>query len=232
MDNKDCLIRNFNNNGFDISNNQCDLFIKLYNTLIEANNVMNLTTITDWKDVVIKHYIDSCYASKYMPTNSHVLDIGAGAGFPSIPLKIIRPDLDIVMLDSLQKRVNFLNKAISELLLTNIQAIHSRAEEYINVSRETFDVVVARAVANMNTLVEYCLPYVKIGGLFIAYKSNVDEELSNAEKAIEILGGKVESVEHYKLEDNERCLVLIRKIKNTPNKYPRGQNKPRTSPIK
>lgn len=208
------------------------LFNNYYNDLIEKNKVMNLTAITEKNEVYIKHFIDSVLSLKNIKDNSKLLDVGSGAGFPGIPLKILNNTLDITLLDSLNKRVNFLNEEIEKLGLSNIKAVHGRAEDYINVSRETFDYVVSRAVARLNTLLEYCLPYVKLGGYFIAYKSmDTVEEIDESKNALNILGGKIEKVDKINLEGNDRTLIYIKKVKNTPNKYPRGQNKPKSLPL-
>ena len=216
----------------EIDKNKKLLFNNYYIDLVEKNKVMNLTAITEQNEVCVKHFIDSLLSVKNIKNNSTLLDIGTGAGFPGIPLKIYNPSLNVTLLDSLKKRVAFLNEEIEKLNLSNIKAIHSRAEDYVNVSRETFDYVVSRAVAKLNTLLEYCLPYVKIGGYFIAYKSlNTEEEIYEAKKALLTLGGKIERVEKFNIEGNNRTLIYIKKINRTPLKYPRGQNKPKTNPL-
>ena len=232
MENIKYLIQQFNKYNIQLTDDQIDKFVKYYELVIKTNESMNLTAITDWNDFVNKHFVDSCLPVNLFPKNSTVVDIGSGAGFPGIPLKILRPDLKITLVDSLDKRVKFLNKAIFELGLTNIDAIHKRAEEMANVSRETFDVVTARAVAAMNTLSEYCLPLCKVGGKFIAFKGTLENEMEESKVAIELLGGKLDNVYNYNFEEYTRNIVVINKVKNTPLKYPRGQNKPRTSPLK
>jgi len=197
------------------------------------NTFMNLTAITEKDEIYVKHYLDSLLGAAFLDKNSTVIDVGSGAGFPAIPLKIYRPDLKITMLDSLNKRVNFLKNTAKELDLTEINAVHLRAEdagkgEY----RERYDYAVARAVADMSVLSEYTLPFIKIGGKFVAYKGEAEEELKAAENALKILGGIVESVEKFTLPDgSKRSIIIVKKIKNTPPKYPRGQNKPRISPL-
>ena len=206
-----------------------------FNMLIEYNEMFNLTAITDYDEVYIKHYADSAINCAYYKYNASLCDIGTGAGFPGLLLKIIRPDLNITLVDSLNKRISFLEKVIDKLKLTNVQCLHYRAEDidfktkYLN----SFDYVVARAVAQMPTLVEYCLPYVKVGGQFIAYKgNNITEELSLANKSINILGGSLNSVLRFELvPDTERNLIIINKIKASDIKYPRNQNKPRLKPL-
>lgn len=205
-----------------------------YEVVIEENKKFNLTAITEKRDFAIKHLLDCCLPYMLLPENSKVIDIGAGAGFPSIPLKIIRPDLNITMIDSLNKRVNFLNNTVNILNLKNIIAIHDRAEDYALKNRESFDIAVARAVASLETLCEYCLPFIKIGGKFIALKgSSYNEELEKAEYAIDILGGKVQDIQKIFIQEieSERANIVISKIKSTPNKYPRGKNLPRLKPL-
>ena len=201
-----------------------DNFIKYYNLLIEGNKICNLTAITDEDGVVEKHFYDSIFPQKYFSLNAKVLDIGAGAGFPSFPLKLVRDDLSFTLLDSLNKRINFLNNTIQTLNLKNIEAIHGRAEDFAKLSdyREKFDITTARAVANLKVLSEYCLPFVKVGGQFIAYKSgNCEEEINEAKQIICELGGKISKVIDYNIGENSRKLVIIEKIKETPKKYPR-----------
>lgn len=201
-----------------------DNFVKYYNLLIEGNKICNLTAITDEDGVVEKHFYDSIFPQKYFSLNANVLDIGAGAGFPSIPLKLVRDDLSFTLLDSLNKRINFLNNTIQTLNLKNIEAIHGRAEDFAKLSdyREKFDITTARAVANLKVLSEYCLPFVKVGGQFIAYKSgNCEEEINEAKQIIFELGGKISKVIDYSIGENSRKLVIIEKTKETPKKYPR-----------
>lgn len=201
-----------------------DNFIKYYNLLIEGNKICNLTAITDEDGVVEKHFYDSIFPQKYFSLNAKVLDIGAGAGFPSIPLKLVRDDLSFTLLDSLNKRINFLNNTIQTLNLKNIEAMHGRAEDFAKLSdyREKFDITTARAVANLKVLSEYCLPFVKVGGQFIAYKSgNCEEEINEAKQIICELGGKISKIIDYNIGENSRKLVIIEKIKETLKKYPR-----------
>lgn len=206
--------------------------------LIERNKVMNLTAITDFEDVINKHFIDSLSIIKVFNEveEVRVLDMGTGAGFPGIPLKIVFPSWNIILLDSLNKRVNFLYDVITALGLENITAIHGRAEDYGKVKeyRESFDLCVSRAVAKLSILSEYCMPYVKINGYFIPYKSgNIDEELDMSKRAINVLGGKVKNVEKFQLPgtDMERTLIVIKKVSATPNIYPRSAGKPIKEPI-
>ncbi len=224
----------FEKNGIKLDKNQEKQFKTYFSLLVETNKRMNLTAITEEKDVVVKHFLDSVLPAQYLPQNSKVIDVGSGAGFPAIPLKIVRPDLQICMVDSLNKRIGFLNEIIVALNLKNTEAVHARAEDFCQKHRESFDVAVARAVAETNTLVEYLLPLIKIGGVALIYKSTkLDEELSNAQNAIKILGGRIENVVDFTLEEElERKILIVRKTSSTPAKYPRGQNKPKTNPIK
>lgn len=224
----------FNEYGIVYSSEQLKQLSKFYEMVIETNEKFNLTAITEKNDFAIKHILDSVLPINLLPQNASVIDIGAGAGFPSIPLKILRPDLKITMLDSLNKRVNFLNEVISNLNLKDIIAVHSRAEDYALKYREKFDIAIARAVASLVTLSEYCLPFVKVGGNFIALKgSSLTEEIKEATYAITLLGGKQKDVQkvYVKQIDAMRENLIIEKIKTTDKKYPRGKNLPRLKPL-
>ena len=204
--------------------------------LLEWNEKINLTAIVEPRDVILKHFVDSLTICKELQKNKTLADIGTGAGFPGIPVKILRPDLDITLIDSLNKRVNFLTMVIEALKLEKIIALHGRIEDFGKNKkyREKFDYVTSRAVANLSTLSEYMIPLVKIGGKCICMKgSNIDEELKNAEKAIKILGGKIEKVDTFLLPDTDmgRNIILIKKEKATPNKYPRKAGTPAKEPI-
>lgn len=222
-----------------LTNEQLQAFLIYYEMLVEKNKVMNLTAITEYEDVVEKHFLDSLSLVKTVSLSGKrtVLDLGTGAGFPGIPLKIAFPKLHIVLMDSLNKRVRFLEEVIGRLELKNICAVHGRAEEMGRKPeyREHFDLCVSRAVANLASLSEYCIPFVKKEGFFISYKSGeVKEELAQAEKAIKVLGGRLREVSKFQLPNTEmgRSLVVIEKVKSTPKAYPRKAGIPSREPIR
>lgn len=225
---------------YDLSDEKYNKFQKYMNLLIEWNKNINLTAITDKDEIELKHFVDSLTINKYISDNSKVIDVGTGAGFPGIPLKIYNESFDITLLDSLNKRINFLNHVIEELNLNKIKAVHSRAEDAAKNPdyREKFDVATSRAVANLSTLVEYLLPFVRVNGICICMKGpNVEEELGRAKKAIEVLGGRIEQVDNFKLaadgseNDLERNIIIIRKVRKCSNKYPRKAGMPSKEPI-
>lgn len=224
--------------GVSLTNEQINQFIKYYELLIEWNGFMNLTAITDYDEVMKKHFVDSLSLIKTFDVSKRVsvIDVGTGAGFPGIALKIAYPNLQVTLLDSLNKRIRFLDEVILQLGLTGIETIHGRAEDYARHDklRGKFDLCVSRAVANMSTLSEYCLPFVKIGGEFISYKSEkVNDELLNAKHAITLLGGKFDRNEEFNLPDSDiyRNLVTIKKVKDTPKKFPRKAGLPSKEPL-
>lgn len=225
--------------GIELSQDKIDKLIKYYELLVEKNKVMNLTAIIEYKDVVIKHFADSISIIKAvnMSEVTNIIDIGTGAGFPGMVLKIVFPDVKITLLDSLNKRVNFLNEVITELQLKDINAIHGRAEDYAHndTYREKYDLCVSRAVANLSTLSEYCIPYVKVGGKFVSYKAGeCEEEINNAKKAVNMLGGKIEDTVDFILPETDisRTFVIIDKLRNTSVKYPRKSGLPSKEPLK
>lgn len=226
-------------NKIEVTQSQLAQLSCFYDLVIAYNKKFNITAITDLDEFACKHFADSLLGYDYYQPNSTICDIGTGGGFPGIPLKILRPDLKMTLVDSLQKRVNFLNIVVRELGLIDTVAIHSRAQELPqnSVPRETFDYVISRAVAQLNILCELCLPFAKVGGEMIAYKSqNTQNELTIAQNAIDLLGGKLQSISEFDLisstdEHLTRNLIHIKKLSNTPTKYPRPKNKITTQPL-
>lgn len=226
-----------------LSDYQMQQFKQYYDMLVEKNKVMNLTAITDYKEVVVKHFLDSVYLAKYKDLSGDisVIDVGTGAGFPGIPLKILFPEMKLVLLDSLNKRITFLQEVVQALSLEKVEAIHGRAEEIAKKVeyREQFDYCVSRAVANLNSLAEICLPFVKEGGQFVSYKSMKGmEEMKQAERAIRLFGGNTGSVIHFILEEEsagvepmDRNFICVDKVKKTPKRYPRKPGTPFKEPI-
>ena len=230
------LKQKLNEFNIEISDYQLEKFNRYMKLLLEWNEKVNLTAIVEPDEVKIKHFLDSLTVLKYIKNEDKVIDIGTGAGFPGIPLKIMEPDTKITLLDSLNKRINFLNIVIEELGLKNIEAIHGRAEEFARnkLYREKYDVAVSRAVANLSTLTEYMLPFVKVGGRCICMKgANVKEELDKAKNAIQELGGKIEKIDNFSLSnnDNGRNIIIIKKVKETKSKYPRKAGIPSKEPL-
>lgn len=214
-----------------------DQFNHYKDLVLEKNKVMNLTTITDNQEFNVKHFLDSLSILQLEEIESvhKILDVGTGAGFPGVPLKIARPEKSILLLDSLKKRVDFLNASIKDMGLEGIEAIHGRAEELSNKKdfREQFDLVTSRAVANLATLYEYCLPFVKVGGYMVAMKGpDVDQEVDESAIALEKLGGQIKEMKKVFLPmDIDHTLILVKKIKKTPKQYPRAGGKPRKAPL-
>lgn len=219
-----------------IQNEQIEQLYNYMNLLIEWNEKINLTAITEPNEIILKHFVDSLTISKYINKNEKIADIGTGAGFPGIPLKILNPDNEIILIDSLNKRINFLNEVIKSNNLNKIQAIHARAEEigHNNNYRGQFDVVTSRAVAKLNVLLEYMLPLVKAGGKCICLKGpNTEQEIDEAKNALDILGGKIIKIEEITLpdSDNKRTIIEILSVKHSLNKYPRKAGTPTNSPL-
>ncbi|MBE6014770.1 MAG: 16S rRNA (guanine(527)-N(7))-methyltransferase RsmG [Lachnospiraceae bacterium] len=224
--------------GISITDKQLQQFIDYYELLVDWNSRMNLTSITEYGEVIKKHFVDSVSLISFYDFSKveSIIDVGTGAGFPGIPLKIMLPDISVLLLDSLNKRVNFLNHVIENISLENINAIHSRAEDagLDPTYRERYDLCVSRAVANLSTLSEYCLPFVKVGGNFVSYKSaDIKDELDSASKALSVLGGNLDKVEEFTIPgtDISRSFVFVNKCKKTGSKYPRKGALPKKHPL-
>lgn len=235
----DKFIRQIKELEIELSETQLKQFERYYELLVEWNKVMNLTAITEYEEVYEKHFLDSLAIVKVEDMNKveSIIDIGTGAGFPGIPLKIAFPHLKVILLDSLNKRINFLNTVIDELRLDNVETLHGRAEDYAKKAeyREKSDLCVSRAVANLSTLSEYCLPYVKVNGKFIPYKSGeITLEADEAKKAVSVLGGHINKILKFHLPDSDiiRSFVVVDKNKQTPKKYPRKAGSPSKEPLK
>lgn len=242
---KETFVNNLSEVGIIPESRQLEAFDEYYRMLVEWNEFMNLTGITEYDEVLLKHYVDSVAINTVLSSDSKwnlgknlkVIDVGTGAGFPGLPLKIAFENLDITLLDSLNKRIKFLDAVIEKLELKDIKTIHGRAEDFARDPeyREQFDLCVSRAVSNLATLAEYCLPYVKTGGAFISYKSGeIEEEIESSSKAIHLLGGKIVEVRKMTLpgSDIERSFVIIEKIRNTAKTYPRKAGLPAKEPLK
>lgn len=231
------FIKSLQELGIELTSEQLQQFIDYYEMLVETNKVMNLTAITELDEVIHKHFVDSLSIIKvFKLSKERILDLGTGAGFPGIPIKIAFPDTEMVLMDSLNKRLVFLDGVIQKLGLKNIKTVHGRAEEYGKDKnyRESFDLCVSRAVARLSSLSEYCLPYVKKGGYFVSYKSGkAEEEIAASANAFKILGAQLEQVKEFTLPgtDIERSLVIIKKVALTPSKYPRNAGKPSKEPL-
>lgn len=220
----------------DISKDEIVKFYSYMNSLIEWNEKINLTAITEPREIILKHFIDSLTINKYLKSDTRMIDVGTGAGFPGIPISIIRNENEIVLMDSLNKRIKFLDEIIEKNELNNVKTIHARAEELAQNKeyREMFDYATSRAVAGLNVLLEYMLPFVKVEGYCICMKgSNIEEEIKNSEKALEILGGKIVKVDSFMLPNTDisRNIVIIKKVKSTAKKYPRKAGTPAREPL-
>ena len=234
--NFDKFIEEVNKISIDLTEKQLEQFRIYYDMLVEKNKVMNLTGITEWEEVLEKHFLDSISLIRAVDLNQKltVMDMGTGAGFPGIPLKIAFPNLKVTLADSLNKRVLFLQDVIDVLKLEDIEAIHGRAEDLARdvKYREKYDLSVSRAVANLSTLSEYCLPFVKIGGQFISYKSGeIEEEVSTSKSAVFLLGGKIKDTVKFELGESGRSFIIIDKVNGTPKTYPRKAGTPSKKPL-
>lgn len=234
---KDILLEQAKLSDIELTELQVEKLNRYYELLIGWNEKMNLTALTEARDVALKHFCDSILLLKFVeiPNNSSLIDVGTGAGFPSVPIKIVRPDIKLCLLDSLNKRLTFLAEVVKELELTDVKIVHSRAEDGSRKPelREKFDFATSRAVAQLNVLAEYCLPYIKVDGAFLAMKGKYsEEEISNAKNAIKLLGGKTFKVDTYNLVDSsERTVINIKKITKTDKAYPRTSAKIKSKPL-
>ncbi len=231
------IIAKFQENGLELTEMQARQFEKFYEMMIETNKSMNLTAITEENEVIEKHFIDSVSCSKIMDMSRvrNIIDIGTGAGFPGIPLKIMYPEIDFVLVDSLNKRIKFIQNVVDELGLKKIQAVHGRAEDLARKPeyRAGFDLCVSRAVANLSTLSEYCIPFVRVNGYFVSYKAQKGhEEITQSANCMKILGSKIDEIKEFELgEDNKRVLIKIKKCKGTAKAYPRKAGIPSKNPL-
>ena len=227
--------KELNKNQLTVSKDSYKKYFKYMKNVLEWNTKINVTAVRDEENFIIKHYIDSLVISKYVEGNPRVIDIGTGAGFPGVPVKLYNEDMDITLIDSINKKLNVIRESIKELDLKNIEIIHSRAEDLAVKEgyRESFDVATTRAVSNLSTILEYMMPFIKVGGIAVCMKGpNYQEELDSARNAIKVLGGKLEIIENFNINtEYERNIIIIKKVLKTPNKYPRSGNKPLKEPI-
>ena len=233
---KEIMTENLKKLNIELAEKQLEQFYEYMNILIEWNKVMNLTNITEPIEVIQKHFVDSLTVLKHIKETDMIIDVGTGAGFPGIPIKIAFPKTKIVLLDSLNKRIKFLNEVIAKLKINDIEAMHGRAEELAHnkIYREKYDIAIARAVAPLNVLSEYLLPFIKVNGIAICMKgSKGKEEAKNGEKAIEILGGKIKEIKEFELPNTDICrtILILEKNKNTDKKYPRRSGIPSKEPL-
>ena len=221
----------FDSYGINLTEEQLKKFEKYYELLIEYNDKFNITAITKKEEVIVKHFVDSIY--KVDKLKGSLIDVGSGGGFPAVPLKIVNENITVTCLEATGKKCEFLKAVGSGLNLDNFFVLNGRAEEIAkdNKYREKFDYCSARAVARLNTLAEYCMPFVKVGGEFVAFKGDYTEELTEAENAIKVLGGELEKVEEFTLNEAKRGIIYVKKVKNTDKKYPRGKGKERKCPL-
>ncbi|MBQ7339366.1 MAG: 16S rRNA (guanine(527)-N(7))-methyltransferase RsmG [Clostridia bacterium] len=221
----------FEKNGIKLNKEKLEKFEKYYSLLVDYNQKFNITAITEREEIIVKHFVDSILNVDKL--KGKLLDVGSGGGFPALPLKIVNENLSVSLVESTGKKCEFLREVVKNLCLENVDIFCERAEELSRKEgfRESYDFVSARAVARLNTLCEYCIPFVKVGGKFIAFKGDYNEELKEAENAIKVLGGEIEKVEEFTLAGAKRGIIYIKKIKNTPEKYPRGRGKERKCPL-
>lgn len=238
LESKKILIDGMKEIGIEITDKPLQKLLTFKEILLDWNERINLTTITEEKDVYIKHFIDSatCLKTGYIKEGMKLIDVGTGAGFPGVPIKILSQNVHMTLLDSLNKRITYLHEVVEKLGLQDVELIHGRAEEVASSAkyREKYDIALSRAVAAMNVLCEYCLPFVKVGGYFVCQKGlDCKEELKEAEKAIKVLGGEIEETQFFKLpfSDITHQIIIAKKIAETPTKYPRKPGKPAANPI-
>lgn len=230
------LIDYANSINVDVTELQAEQFYTYMKMLQEWNEKINLTAITEPNEVIIKHFIDSITINKYINENAKVIDVGTGAGFPGIPLSIIRSDIKVTLMDSLNKRIKFLDEVVNDIKLNNVDTIHSRAEElgHNKDFRESFDIATSRAVAPLNVLLEYLMPFVKVGGYCICMKgSNIEDEIKDAKKALQVLSGQIVDIDSFELPETDygRNIIVIKKTANNSNKYPRKPGTPSKEPL-